>query len=243
MKYRKFIPASAFVIILIFIALAYLYGNGKIHFNYPGSEKYPVVGIDVSNYQGEIDWEKIAGQNIDFAFIKCTEGSGFKDPFFDRNWELAGETGMRIGAYHFFSFDSSGKTQGELFCETVQAVDNMLPPVIDVETYGEYNRGKTIDVPNVKKELRVLVDMLEENYGMKPIIYCGPLYDSIIKGDFDDCELWYRSVYKPLPEIYNVAFWQYSDNHILSGYSGEERFIDMNVFVGTEEEFKKYPEK
>ena len=219
-----------------------LYKEGKIRLHYPSYEKYPVRGVDVSNYQGDIDWKIIADQNISFAFIKSTEGSSYVDAYFEKNWENVFKAGIRAGAYHFFSFDSSGKTQAELFIKVVKPVENMLPPVIDVEPYGDYILNKKIDVKKAKKELRVLVDMLEEHYGVKPIIYCSFLYDSIIKKDFDDCELWYRSVYLPLLKKKNVVFWQYSDNHVLDGYYGDEKFIDMNVFMGSKEEFYAYPD-
>ena len=69
--------------------------------------KYKMNGIDVSRYQGDIDWEIIEGQGIDFAFIKATEGSSHIDPCFEKNWEEAEQTSIFPGAYHFFSFDSN----------------------------------------------------------------------------------------------------------------------------------------
>ena len=97
---------------------------------------YPVRGVDVSNFQGEVDWNTLSAQNISFAYIKATEGSSYKDERFDYNWKNASDCDLRIGAYHFFSFESSGETQAGNFIKTVKAVDDMLPPVIDVEYYG-----------------------------------------------------------------------------------------------------------
>lgn len=217
---------------------------GIIHINNPDSEKYPIVGVDVSSYQGTIDWETLASQNIRFAFIKATEGSSFVDSYFEKNWSDASETTLRVGAYHFFSFESSGDTQANLFCSTVTYVDNMLPPVIDVEYYGKYKSEKDISIFDVKNELRVLVDRITASYGMNPIIYASKeTYDTIIKEDFNNCDLWIRSVYSEVRGDIDWDFWQYSDRHILHGYSGEERFIDMNVFFGTADEFASYPEQ
>ena len=222
------------------ITFVFFYKQGVVRINYPSKEKYPVRGVDVSGYQGKIDWEVLMKQGIDFAFIKSTEGSTFVSSTFEENWKNAIETDLKVGAYHFFSFDSPGATQAELFCKTVPLLSEMLPPVIDVEHYGDYISKKKIDIPAVKRELRVLVDALKKHYGKTPIIYCGPLYNSIIKDDFSDCDLWYRSVYFPITDKENLVFWQYSDNHILDGYSGSEKFIDMNVFMGTREEFEEY---
>lgn len=75
--------------------------------------------MDVSSWQGEIDWPTLAGQGLSFAFIKATEGSGFTDPRFSYNWEQARKTALRVGAYHFFSYDSPGETQADNFIAAV----------------------------------------------------------------------------------------------------------------------------
>ena len=134
-----------------------LFYTGVLHINNPSKKKYPIRGDDVYHYQGEVDEQ------------------------FDKNWSDAQCVDLRIGAYHFFSLDSPGTDQAENFCSTVTPVEKMLPPVVDVEPYGNYKD------PTVK---------------------------------------W--------------TFWQYSNRHVLSGYSGNERYIDMNVFCGSEEEFDKY---
>lgn len=218
---------------------ALLFYWGILHINNP---RYPVIGVDVSNYQGDIDWLELSGQDIDFAYIKATEGSSFVDVHFAYNWEEASKCDIRVGAYHFFSFESSGQTQAESFCNTVTPVDNMLPPVIDVEFYGSFNSANDIDVGAVREELRTMVDILTEEYGMTPIIYVSEdTYETIVNGNFDDCDLWYRSVYSGVPSDVEWTFWQFSNRHHLEGYNGEERFIDMNAFNGTQEEFESYP--
>lgn len=224
-------------------SLIYFYGQGIVHINYPSTKKYPIRGVDVSNHQGKIDWEKLVSQNVSFAFIKATEGSTFVDPYFSENWKNAEKNNIRIGAYHFFSFDSAGEKQAESFCRNVTKVDNMLPPVVDVEYYGQYKKVEDIDIPKAKKELQILLNKLEEQYDMKPIIYCGFLYESIVKDDFEDYDLWYGLVFNPLFDKDKSVFWQYSQNHILQGYSGNEKLIDMNIFMGSKEEFEVYPEK
>lgn len=215
---------------------------GVLHVNNPDLEVYPMVGVDVSSYQGAIDWETLASQGIQFAFIKATEGSSSIDTCFEKNWADAAETNLRIGAYHFFSFESSGETQADLFCRTVMPVDDMLPPVIDVEYYGQYKSENDINISDVRAELRILIDRMTAAYGMKPIIYVSrETYDTIVQDDFSDCDLWIRSVYSAVRSDIDWTFWQYSDRHMLQGYSGKERFIDMNVFFGTVDEFMSYP--
>ena len=125
------------VLLMVSISIGIMLWNGIIFLNNPSKEEYPVRGVDVSSYQGEIDWKTLSEQDIQFAFIKVTEGSSFTDPNFAENYSNAQKTKLRIGAYHFFSYDSSGKTQAENFIKTVPISDNMLPPVVT----GEYFRG------------------------------------------------------------------------------------------------------
>lgn len=220
------------------ITTAVLLYNGVIHFNHIDRSRYPVVGVDVSSYQGEIDWDELSTQNINFAYIKATEGSGFVDEHFEYNWEQASKTDLRIGAYHFFSFETTGKEQAENFCKVVPKTDDMLPPVIDVEYYGRFKTKDNIDAATVAGNLREMVDVLEAEYEKKPIIYVSKeTYETIICDDFDDCKLWYRSVYSKVPADVDWTIWQYSNRTKLNGYNGREKFIDMNVFRGNLEEF------
>ncbi|MCW5953083.1 MAG: lysozyme, partial [Propionibacteriaceae bacterium] len=99
------------VVVAAVAALAGLIWTGVVHPNNPSREQYPVWGVDVSRYQGEIDWPVLAAQGIEFAFIKATEGSSYVDPRFAANLEGASAAGLRAGAYHFFSFESAGATQ------------------------------------------------------------------------------------------------------------------------------------
>ena len=211
---------------------------GIIHLNNPWLNGYNVKGVDVSSYQGDIDWNVLTSQDIDFAYIKATEGSSTVDRCFASNWECASKTSIRIGAYHFFSFETSGENQAKNFCNTVEAVPDMLPPVIDVEYYGSFRSKNDIDVDSVKKELRSMVTELENHYGLLPVIYVSSsTYNDIVKDDFSDCEIWYRSVYESIPGGINWTFWQYSNRHVLKGYSGTERYIDMNVYRGDKDSF------
>ena len=228
---------------MIFLAviLALLLYLGIVHINNPSKAKYPVNGVDVSAYQGQVDWDTLSSQDIDFAYIKATEGSTFKDSCFEYNWKEAGETDLRIGAYHFFSFESSGEKQAANFIDSVDAIPMMLPPVIDVEYYGKYQNEDDIDVVEIRAELRNMINILKEEYGVNPVLYVSEeTYNTIVAQEFSDCDIWYRSVYGKIDGDLDWTFWQYSNRHRLNGYEGEEPFIDMNVFYGTKEEFESY---
>lgn len=202
---------------------------------------YSMRGIDVSHYQGAIDWRKIENQDIDFAFIKATEGSSHVDECFNYNWQEASKTNIMIGAYHFFSFDSDAKTQAELFINTVGDLKGKITPVIDIEYYGDKKENPP-DKEQTVEHIRKMLLILEEEYGTKPIIYTTyKVYKRYIKEEFADYPLWIRNVYYPpsLDMGNSWTLWQYTDTERLDGYNGDEQYIDMNVFNGKREEFEK----
>lgn len=233
-----------FILIVIVVALVLTIAilNGMIRFNNPSIKDFPVRGVDVSSYQGNIDWEILSKQNISFAFIKATEGSSFVDEYFKYNWESANKTELKVGAYHFFSYDSSGETQGNNFINTVPISEKSLPPVVDIEFYGDYYKNEP-SKNDSQRELTVLLEKLEKHYCKKPIIYATQKsYNLYIKDSYQDYPIWIRDVLtKPkLSDNRTWTFWQYTDKEKLDGYSGKERFIDMNVFNGSNEEFMKF---
>ncbi|WP_346727968.1 GH25 family lysozyme [Pseudoflavonifractor sp. MCC625] len=202
--------------------------------------EWQVFGVDVSTYQGEVDWTSLAGQGVDFAFIKATEGSGLKDVRFAENWSGSQAAGIRPGAYHFFSYDSPGETQAQNFIETVPVTPGSLPPVVDIEFYGSY-LDEPADAASTKAILDPLLEALEEHYGVKPILYATyRSYQLYLSGrEYQDYPLWISS---PLvaPLLHDWDFWQYSHAARLEGYQGREQRIDLNVFRGSRKVFDAF---
>ena len=202
--------------------------------------QWEVFGVDVSVYQGEVDWAVLAGQGVDFAFIKATEGSSLQDVRFAENWTNAQAAGVRVGAYHFFSYDSPGETQADNFIDAVPVTPGALPPVVDIEFYGSY-----LEEPASRETARAILDplleRLEDYYGVKPILYCTyrayRLYLS--GGAYADYPLWISSP-RVAPLLHDWTFWQYSHTARLEGYDGHQDKIDLNVFRGTREEFETF---
>lgn len=229
-------------IIIILIVFFILISNGIIKFNNPNISKFPIRGVDVSAYQGNIDWKVIENQNIKFAFIKATEGSSYVDEFFVKNWNNASLTNLKIGAYHFLSYDSRGKNQAENFIKTVPIMYESLPPVVDVEFYGDKYKNNP-SKEQVKEILDEFIFEIEKNYQKKPIIYTTmKAYTLYIKDDYNEYCIWIRDIFKEpkLPDGKKWTFWQYTDKGKIDGYSGNEKFIDMNVFYGSEQEFERF---
>lgn len=198
---------------------------------------WQVFGVDVSSYQGKVDWPTLAAQGVEFAFCKATEGSGHADPTFQENWAGAQAAGVLVGAYHFFSYDSLGETQADNFIAQVPVTPGTLPPVVDVEFYGDKTEN-----PPTKEEtmaiLKPLLERLEEHYGVKPILYATyRSYRLYLAGEFEDHPLWItRPMFAPMDKPW--SFWQYSHSALLEGYVGKEERIDLNVFRGSMEELR-----
>ena len=237
--------AIAWGILLLLGTVLFLLGwKGVIWFNMPSKKTYPVRGADVSHYQGEIDFAKLAEQGISFTFIKATEGSGTVDSCFAENWKNARAAGLCTGAYHFFSFESAAETQADNFIAAVPCAADALPPVIDLEYYSGTDR-ETLPPETVREMLRTMLSRLREAYGKTPIIYtthsCYAEYleDSSLGEDY---LLWIRSIFTPPSKELNWTFWQYNPRGQLEGYTGGEQFIDLNVFRGSAEKLRALTE-
>ncbi len=119
-----------------------VYGYGfrdakPINFGKISPRKLAVHGVDVSRWQGDIDWETLRTRGANFAFIKATDGGDHLDPMFKTNWRRAKEAGIKRGAYHFFYWCRTAGEQADWFIRNVPRDPDALPPVIDVEWNGE----------------------------------------------------------------------------------------------------------
>ncbi|MBR5647720.1 hypothetical protein IKW73_02150 [Candidatus Saccharibacteria bacterium] len=187
-------------------------------------------GVDVSSYQEDVDFDKLKEQHIDFVYVKATEGSTHVDSSFSKKWADTAVARMPAGAYHYFSYESSGAKQAENFIKTVGSLDGRLIPAVDMElTVEEVNNPPEKDV--VVRGLKAFLAVIEEKYGVKPLIYAQKDYwDKYLAEDFSDYPRWIRNVYYPVfvDAGDDWLVWQYWDKCVLEGYSGEE-FIDMNA--------------
>ena len=245
-KKKKRVITIVFIIVLILLVFFLMIFNGYIIPTKLEAEKYEVRGVDVSEYQGEVDWDRIKSQGISSAFIKATEGSKSKDDYFDKNFGKLKNMDMLLGIYHFFSFETEGEEQAQNYINTVGYIENddsIFIPIIDVEYYSYYEKAKPYK-EWIIEELQTMLDDLENTYRIKPMIYTTMgFYDDYINGNFSDYDIWIRDIVtKPSLKNRDWRFWQYTGKGRLDGYSGQEKFIDLNVFNGTKEDFDSFVE-
>ena len=106
-----------------------------------------------------------------------------------------------------------------------------LLPTVDVEYYGDKEQNPP-EKEAVVRELRAYLELIEQEYGVKPMIYTrSDVYDKYLKGEFDEYKKWMSSLYTPLNWNYKDDWyiWQYLNRGVLEGYSGGETYIDLNV--------------
>lgn len=201
-------------------------------------ENYSIHGIDVSRYQDAIAWEKVKAMQvkkikIGFAFIKATEGINGKDRRFKRNWKKSKESGVIRGAYHFFLATKDGRAQAQNFIKSVDLEPGDLPPVVDIEqTYG-------VNTAIMRRELKEWLAVVENHYGVQPIIYTNvDFYKSWLGKEFDHYPLWAAHYWVTTqPRITrNWIFWQHSEEGRVSGITSK---VDFNVFNGDSIAFRQ----
>lgn len=212
-----------------------------INFGKISPRSHAVHGVDISRWQGDIDWEKLRSHGANFAFIKATDGGDHLDPMFKKNWRAAEEAGLKRGAYHFFYWCRTGAEQADWFIRNVPKVPGALPPVIDVEWNGESRCRKVPPRAQVIAKMQAFMDKLERHYGQRPIIYTAPdFYADNLKGEFLDYPFWLRAVAQHPSKVYpgrKWVFWQYSGSGLSKGVKGK---IDLNVFHGSEDDWRRW---
>ncbi|WP_269931375.1 GH25 family lysozyme [Aminobacter sp. HY435] len=207
-------------------------------------KNFAVHGVDVSRWQGDIDWPKLRTQGANFAYIKATDGGDHLDPMFKKNWRAAEAAGLKRGAYHFFYWCRTAGEQAEWFIRNVPKVPGALPPVIDVEYNGESSCKRRHSPEKIREKMQVFMDKLERHYGQRPVIYTAPdFYKDNLRGHFQNYPFWLRAVAEPPSKVYpgrNWVFWQYSGSGLSHGVDGK---IDLNVFRGNEAQWRQWVER
>ena len=230
----------ATVALYIFVLVHFFVDPGSFRWNAIYGEGvnpdgFDIRGIDISHYQDRIDWTRlrnadINGQPLRFAFIKATEGTTLIDENFNENFYQAKQNGIIRGAYHFFVPTVDARKQARFFLKQVHLEAGDLPPVLDVERDGGLSREQ------LQKAVRQWLQVVEQHYGVKPILYTGYRFKLQYLNDtiFDAYPYWIAHYYvDQLQYKGSWAFWQYTDFGNIDGIEGH---VDCNIFKGTLQE-------
>ena len=223
--------------------LAYAVPETELHkFPATRSAEFAVHGIDVSKYQGNIDWEQVRDAGVSFAFIKATEGGDRVDSKFAYNWAAAKAAGVPRGAYHFVYWCRQPHEEIGNFASVVPNEPDALPPVLDVEptpTSGSCKR--TLYREEVLRDMKAMLEQMERHYCKKPIIYADIKFhrEVLANGEFAEYPFWVRSVAAVPHERYpgrRWAFWQITATGRVAGISTP---VDRNVFAGSHHQWQQ----
>jgi len=181
-------------------------------------------GIDVSNHQGDIDWRRVAGDNIRFAYIKASEGGDFTDARFAGNWKAAADAGIERGAYHFFTLCTPGEAQARHFLSVVPKDSDALPPAVDLELAGNCSRRP--GNADVQRELARFLELVEEATGQRLLLYVGDDFERRypVRSSLDR-PIWHPRFLRR-PNVDGWVVWQVMGFAHVDGIEGD---VDLDI--------------
>lgn len=196
-------------------------------------------GVDISKWQGDVNWNAIAGDGMSFAFVRVSDGINTKDQFFDKNWAEARDAGLYTGVYQFFRPNQNIRQQADYLLEkmgcdmtakTCPWTSMDLPPVIDVE-----HRPSGWSKTQMRNAIRAWIDRVED-FGVEPIVYSGRYFwrDYVGSDEWADHPFWIAHYTNNCPNIpshwQDWDFWQFTESGSVAGVSGG---TDTNNFNGS----------
>lgn len=203
----------------------------------PGSTV--VKGVDVSIYQGTVDWPKVKASGIDFAFARISDGTGSDDGSFAANWKGMKAAGIVRGSYQFFRASQDPTAQANLVAQKLQAAGGMLADDLPVVCDIEVTDGQSVST--IQAHMQTWLVAVQKATGKKPMIYTSVGTYPITSPVFSSYVLWvanYGVTCPSMPLGWNAwDFWQYADNGTVAGIGGN---VDLDEFDGSLADLKSF---
>ncbi len=213
-------------------------------------EAYKIRGVDVSQYNASVNYSLLKENDIQFIYARATVGAARQDSRFQQHRTHAQEAGLKVGAYHVFSFCQAADDQFANIEKTIPATDAALPLAIDLEWFGGKpglaQEAACNDIPAIRQRLLQLSKRVTDHYKKKPVVYVnGSAAKELIDSRFNDYSLWladYRKQPAASVQLDNVAprpwtFWQFTSTAIIPGVSEK---VDLNAFFGSQQQFDDF---
>jgi lysozyme len=191
-----------------------------------------VKGVDVSTYQGAVDWTKVKAAGIDFAFARISDGTANPDAEFTANWKGMKAAGVLRGAYQYWRASADPTAQANLVASSLQGAGGMLaddlPVVMDIET------ADGASASTIEANMKTWLALVEQKTGKKPLLYTSMGTYPISATTYDTYTLWvanYGATCPSMPVGWSAwTFWQDGDAGSVAGISGG---VDTDVFNGS----------
>ncbi|MDX9956265.1 MAG: GH25 family lysozyme [Anaerolineae bacterium] len=194
-----------------------------------------IPGIDVSHWQGQVNWERAKAAGVAFVFLKLTEGIAAFDQRFIENYDGAEAMGILRGAYHFFRPAENPLQQANQFIDKWSRYPCELPPVLDLED------RKYISAARARSDALLWLNAVEVITGRVPIIYTAPAYaNEVISGEaaFARYPLWIANYGVQTPQVPKpwkaYTFWQHTDRGDGPAHGTQSKSVDLDWFNGDE---------
>lgn len=197
-----------------------------------------VAGIDVSHYQGDVDWAQVKAAGIGFAYAKATQGDDDEDPDFQRNFAAMKSAGLLRGAYDFYVVGDDPDRQAEEYISKVKLVTGDLPPMVDIETESKGVESDTAQIA----DLHTYLETLQTHYGVTPIIYTSPgFWNEYFDDSFSEYPLWVAEYGVSSPRSVtgwsDWTIWQHSQSGKVAGITGA---VDLDKFNGSAAQLDRF---
>ncbi len=199
-----------------------------------GVSKTGVLGIDVSKWQKEIDWDKVKNEGVDFAIIRCgyrgsVTGSLVEDPYFEQNIKGAQAAGIKVGVYFFTQAvnEVEAVEEASMVVSLVRDYELQYPVFIDTEGAGGNGRADSLNVEERTAVCEAFCTTVK-NAGLEAGVYASRNWynNKLTANTLESYAIWlaeYRSV--PLYQGY-YQMWQYTSKGKINGINGN---VDLNV--------------
>ena len=231
MQSRKILNVT-FVLFGFFTICSFLFASPDLSYsesNTPtisANKDNQLIGIDVSHYQGNVDWQQVKKDGVNFAYLKATDGITFQDPRYTHNKDTLIQLHLPHGSYHFFEANDDPILQAKNFLKTT-GTKMILPPVLDIEI----SKGQTAEL--IKSRVKIWLDYVEKQTACRPMIYSyGDFWETYMKDEFSAYKFWLAD-YAPRPNLPSGQdtweFWQKSQTSQLNGIKGN---VDLDIFNG-----------
>lgn len=195
----------------------------------PKTSHKPLLGIDVSHDQGDVNWQLAVQNGVNFVYAKASDGITWQDPKFVKNVQAISALNVPVGPYHFFEAEDDPLKQAENYLHAIQHQKLTLTPMVDVEI----TRNQTPKI--IKARLKTFLQTIHKATGCLPMIYSYKDYwESNIGPEFNHYPFWLADYAKQMnapKALENLMIWQHSSTGQIPGIQVN---VDLDILLGGE---------
>ena len=185
-------------------------------------------GLDISHHQGHVEWGRVGrNPNVQFVYLKATEGSGFVDRCYARNVAGARRAGIAVGSYHYLTSGSSMLAQFRNFYSVVDRRKQDVVPMVDIEREGIRGWSRR----QMQDSLAAFIHLIETHYLCTPMIYAhAKFYNDNLAPRFNHYRLFLARYNMQQPVVAGDGrhdLWQHTDQGVVEGIGS---LVDLDVF-------------